>query len=264
MKKNKRTINWSDYWEKTGSSYNIIWETKRGLQLMNDLERGFIIDCLQALPSQKQYNFLDLGIGNGRILDIFINKQNLGEKFQDAELSIYGLDFAESMVRFCRKKYEDVSSVKEIQKSDLAAAPIPFEPKMDIITAIRVLKYIPEWKEVIIKNIKKSLAADGILVLTLTNKISLNSFNRFVKKMGEVERISLAEAKRFFSTQGFEIIKVEGFSILPDRLYFSNSALGTKIVYFLDSFLKKIFGPVLFSRTLFFALKLKKNNEANL
>jgi len=258
MNERDRVKAWQEYWWKIGASYNSPWSASSGMQMLSKLEEGFIRECINFLPDKGSYNLLDIGIGTGRILDVFVRKEEIGKKFDKAGVSIYGVDYARGMVEFCKKKYRDVPYVKELRRVDLSKEGVPFEQQMDLITAVRVLKYIPRWKKSI-RNMILSLGGEGVIVLTMPNKISIN---RFARLPGQVERITVGEMANFLEDEGLEVVKVSGFSILPDSLYMlSNSRFYLKAVRGFDRLLLRIFGPTLFTRILFFCARRACRND---
>jgi len=112
---------------------------------------------------------LDVGIGNGRILDFLLSRT--------ADTVFYGVDFAQAMVDVCRSGFADEARVVELALCDIARAPIPFDAHFDFISAVRVLKYSPNWDEVLGSLVEK-LEPSGTLVFSMPNHTSINRFSR--------------------------------------------------------------------------------------
>ncbi len=104
------------------------------------------------------YRVLDLGCGNGRHYKALKRKK----------IGYLGIDFSEKLLEIARKKYPQA----KFKLGDITK-PETFENtgKFDICFCIAVLHHIPgkELQKKVIKNIKKILKSEGILVLAVWN-----------------------------------------------------------------------------------------------
>ncbi|MBI4990653.1 methyltransferase domain-containing protein, partial [Candidatus Gottesmanbacteria bacterium] len=87
----------------------------------------------------------------------------------------------------CANKFKS-SKIKSLEINDISKEKIPFKNKFDFISAIRILKYIPNWKEVIDK-ISKQLSHEGICVFSVLNNYSVN---RLLKSENPISRSSVS------------------------------------------------------------------------
>lgn len=97
---------------------------------------------------------LDLGCGNGRMLELFINKK----------IDYYGLDVSEKLIAIAKQKYPD----KNFQVFD--GLKIPFADNyFDKIYCVAVLHHIPsvELREEFLKEARRVLKPGGKLILTV-------------------------------------------------------------------------------------------------
>lgn len=107
---------------------------------------------------------LDSGCGNGRLYELFKEKT----------ISYYGVDFSEELIKIARKHYPQF----KFQVAD--ALNLPFSANFfDKVFSIAVLHHIPskELRLKYLKEIKRVLRPEGILILTVWN---LGSFRKFI------------------------------------------------------------------------------------
>ncbi len=84
-----------NYWNKWGSKYSTVWQNKAKQKL--SYKETSLIE--RYLDSQKSRRILDIGVGNGRILEsIIVNSRKKPE--------IFGVDISGNMVNICRKKFK--------------------------------------------------------------------------------------------------------------------------------------------------------------
>ena len=125
------------------------------------------IKLLNPLPCEK---ILDLGCGNGR--DI-IEIAKIGS-------FVYGIDFSEEMISEAYKEIEKTfinnASIK-LSVSDISSLKFP-NNYFDKIICSEVLEHVPDL-DLAIKEIKRVLKPDGILVITTPNKNSWYGFDRY-------------------------------------------------------------------------------------
>ena len=97
---------------------------------------------------------LDLGCGNGRLLELF----------KDKDIEYIGVDTSEKLIEIAKKKYPD----GKFQVAD--ALNLPFEDNyFDKVFSIAVLHHIPskEYRLRFLKEAKRVLRKDGLLILTV-------------------------------------------------------------------------------------------------
>lgn len=233
------------HWNNVGGEYAKTWEKNYARKTYSKKEMNFV---LKYLSSQKRVNVLDIGIGSGRILENYINYFNTsGQK-----PNIFGVDIADSMVNFCKKKFLEEGRVS-IARCDIASEDLPFEAKFDFISSIRVLKYNENWPEIVSK-IYNKLEPGGTFVFTILNK---NSMDHYVKYPVNVYKTTYKDLVNILNSSGFEIIEIRGLSKIKDFFYrdISNNLFFAKFVLFVEQLLDKIFGRRLFCREFFIACK---------
>ena len=228
------------HWENIGKAYNVFWRSK-AKQKLSKKELGFINKYLKKTKSQY---ILDIGVGSGRIIENYL---------ADSEVKgIWGIDWADSMVNFCRNKFKNNKKVQKLAVCNISKGNFPFARKFDFISAIRVLKYNQNWQGVIGKTIN-SLRSNGIFVFTMPNK---NSFLRFSKPETSIYSTTKRELEKMIREQNGEIIRITSFMKLPDVFYdISNNKLYVGILLWFEQVLKIILGDTLFSRIFFIAVK---------
>jgi len=229
------------YWNNFNKRYSKNWDSYSKNQLSHQ-ELGFIDKFINDGVS----TVLDIGIGNGRILEHIICKTK-------KTCDIYGGDISNEMVSICIDKFASVGKKCKFETFD-AAEKIPFENrKFDLITAIRVVKYNRNWKEFII-NAGARLTHNGVFVFTFLNKNSLSIFGNYGTK---VFMLNKREIEHELTNAGFVILANEGFSILPAVLYHCRFLFVQKVVLFFEKLFKKIFGKTLLQKEFFIAVTLK-------
>ena len=145
--------------EKTRKDYNLIAEdfSRTRSRIWEELRffEKYIADNEKVL---------DLGCGNGRLYELFKEKT----------IDYYGVDFSEKLIEIARKRYPQF----EFQVAD--ALNLPFSANFfDKVFNIAVLHNIPskELRLKCLKEIKRVLKPEGLLILTVWN---LGSFRKFI------------------------------------------------------------------------------------
>ena len=120
--------------------------------------RSFVWEELKSL---SQYSFeaervLDLGCGNGRLLEIF----------KDKSIDYIGVDSSEKLIEIAKRKYPKA----KFQKGDALNLPFPAN-YFDKIYSIAVLHHIPSVKFRLrfLREAKRVLKPEGLLILTVWN-----------------------------------------------------------------------------------------------
>jgi len=136
--------------EKTIKDYNLLSEDfSRTRQFTWDIE----------ILSQYVLNgdmVLDLGCGNGRLLEILKKKK----------IEYFGLDASQKLIEIARKKYPQ----NRFEVGDILKLPYP-DNFFDKVLAIRILHHIPskEFQLQALQEIKRILKPGGLLILTVWN-----------------------------------------------------------------------------------------------
>lgn len=232
-------INNKTIWEKIGQRYNDTWSSL-AKKKMSERELSIINHYLKRINPDK---ILDIGVGTGRILSNLVKNAPSNSK-------IYGLDISKKMITLCKNKFQNYGTVKSLKTWDITKDPLPFSGKFDLITAIRVLKYCPNWKK-IISSLYKNISKRGLFIFTMPN---YNSINRFVKHQVPVARSTVKELKTILKRFGFEIVEIKSITKIPDFFYncrFSNNFFYVKILIFFESLLESILGKTFLGRILF-------------
>jgi len=115
------------HWDQIGNSYNAFWKSK-AKQELSKKELGFINRYLKQTKNQC---VLDIGVGSGRIIENYLADHKIE--------GIWGIDWASSMVNFCRNKFRNNKRVQKIVVCNISKEQFPFKRKFDFISAIRVL-----------------------------------------------------------------------------------------------------------------------------
>ena len=158
--------------EKTRQDYNLIAEHFSST-------RQFLWEDLKPLSqyTQKGERILDLGCGNGR----------LRELFKDKEVEYTGIDNSEKLVGKAKIRYPEA----DFRSGDALRLPFPRD-YFDKVFCIAVLHHVPsgEFRLEFLKEAKRVLRPGGKLILTVWNlwqrKTSRNLFlkNVFLKLIG--------------------------------------------------------------------------------
>ncbi len=118
---------------------------------------------------------LDLGCGNGRLIDAFEQKINY-----------FGIDQSEALIKLAKKRYPDnifrVGNALDLNKLDFKKNEIP--SKYDFIFSIAVLQHIPGKKKRIemLRSLKNNLKPEGRLVISNWNMWEIKKFRKLIYK----------------------------------------------------------------------------------
>jgi predicted TPR repeat methyltransferase len=237
MKNNKQ------HWDKVGCKYNNNWVNFAKTKL-SEKETGFI---LKHFSKAQKNSVLDIGSGNGRIIQSYLE--------QDRNTNILGLDISDSMVEVCRDKFKNYPNVK-IEKCDTSKESIPYENKFDFVSAIRVLKYNENWRD-IIKKISQRMENNGIFVFTSMNN---NCADRFAMYPIKVYKTDLKEINKILPDSGLEILEITTFTKVPDIFYntIGRNPFLAKTLFGIEKILEIAFGKLFLGRKFFIACR-KRN-----
>ncbi|MEI7690528.1 MAG: methyltransferase domain-containing protein [bacterium] len=128
----------ADHFSSTRSSFNWI----------------HVADAIENLQIRKGSKILDLGCGNGRVIEIL-------EKFN---ISYTGLDISENLIKLAQKKYPD----KNFIVSDLLKTPLS-DDEFDYVLSIATLHHIPSEEQRLnaFLEINRILRPGGTILITV-------------------------------------------------------------------------------------------------
>lgn len=229
------------HWNELGSSYSKAWFSK-AKQFMAAREKGFIQKYFKKTTGNS---VLDMGVGNGRIIDAIL-------EVASPETKIDGLDISEKMIEVCTKKFANEARVNRLQLCDVSSSSICYDGPYSFITSIRVLKYNKNWQEMI-KKTYAVLNKGGIYVFTIPNANSLNYFsNYYIKDYKTTYR----ELVAFLERTGFKVMEIRTFTRIPDVFYdMSSNKIYVWVLTRTEVLLDFLFGPRLFGRKFFVAVQ---------
>ena len=232
-----------EYWDKLNIKYSNVWKSK-AKQKMSLREMNFISYYLTKF---KPHKILDIGAGNGRILDNHI-------KNSPENTEIFGVDISEKMVEICKDRFKKERRMREIKKCDVSTENLCFSDSFDFITAVRILKYNKNWQEILVK-IYNKLNKNGILVFTMLN---INSADRFLKHKASIHKTTKKDIEDILQSIGYEIIEIKSFTKIPDVFYglFDNYFYASLLTN-LEKFLELVLGKTFLGRILFVVCRKK-------
>lgn len=227
------------HWNKIGKSYTAFWES-RAKQEINKKELSFINRYLQKRKAQR---ILDIGVGSGRIIENYLTSSTVKE--------VYGVDWAKSMVSYCRNKFKGDKRIKRIEVCNISKEKLPFKKGFDFISAVRILKYNKNWHE-IVEKIINTLVKGDIFVFTIPNK---NAFLRFTNPETAIYSATKDEVESLIKLQKGKILQITTFTKLPDVVYdISDNRYFVQVVLLLEQTLRKLFGDIFLGREFFIAV----------
>lgn len=224
------------HWDELGLEYSKAWEPL-ARQEMSIKELSLIESFHSRCQSAE---VLDVGIGNGRILFEHLNSPFVK--------GVYGIDISSEMVKICNDRFKGHPNLRQLKVCDVSREKIPFKLNFNLITAIRVLKYNENWRD-ILAQLMDRLDKGGILVFTMPNQ---NSINRFAKYTVPYYRASVEELKNLACNLGVDCPLLVTFTRVPDYFYeLSNDHLYVKGLMVLENILSFLLGNVFLGRVLF-------------
>ena len=229
------------HWDDFNKNYSNNWRSI-SKELLSQREIKFINKFLNKIDSPSK--ILDIGVGNGRIL------QNLIKNTND-NTEIFGIDLSDKMVEVCKEKFNNEHKIKSINSCDVAEDGICFEDKFNFISAIRVVKYNINWQKMI-KNIYTKLDKEGIFVFTMLNN---NSISRFANFGIPVYLTTKDEIRNILNKNNFKILEINCFSKLPAFFYSINNKFYAKLLILIEKLLEKLLGANFFGKEFFVAVK---------
>ena len=146
---------------------------------------------------------LDIGCGDGVITAEYIDKK------------IYGFDISSKRIARIRKRVKGIFFVHDAEKK------LKFKNNMfDIVVAVNIIEYIYNIEN-LIREIKRVLKSEGILIFSFPNKYIIRNFLK--KDNVFFRRYSKQEIRKLLIKFNFKIIKIEKIGLgLPHILFLKN------------------------------------------
>lgn len=232
------------YFNKWGGAYSDAWVSVARQRLSN-FETGLVRRAIESSLKNfgnKRIRTLDIGVGTGRITKVFL----------DYNVEHCGIDVSSIMVDYCREEFRDSEKIKRLEVYDIVN-PLPDDwGKFDVISAIRVLPYTPQWREAL-KNIYRALKPGGVFVFNFPNKYSSTTLSKVVVgSKNESYASSYGELKQILTEIGFSKVEITGFARLLDGFYARcDGKVLADILLGIEKILRVILGPTLFARLLY-------------
>lgn len=216
-------------------SENIIKQTRAFYnQISEDFNRTRSFNWQEVQPIVCRFvksnsKVLDLGCGNGRIVDLLKAKN----------VSYVGVDSSENLINLAEKKYKGTNA--KFFVSDIFNLPFS-KDSFDCVISLAVFHHIPskQNRQKFFKEIKKVLKKDGILILTVWNlwqnskainllfkytflklfrKSDLDFFDIFYPWRNSKRELLGKRYLRFFSIKDLEkLAEAGGFKIIKSGL----------------------------------------------
>ncbi len=231
------------HWDSLGAQYSENWASV-SQQLLSEQETSFL---LRHLPRAPGRSVLDVGIGSGRILEKLIAQEQVA--------AVYGVDISSEMVEVCRERFGNEPKLRGLFVCDVSRQPLPVSGELDFVSAVRMLKYSANWRDMVDK-LLAHLAPDGVLVFSMPNE---NSIKRFARPYAvEYFKTSAKELRTRLERPDLDLLEVTGFSKMPDLLYRRgrHPKVASGLVT-LERGLDRAVGPATLARELFVAVRRK-------
>lgn len=235
MEKNKNNYDAVLYFSKTADKYNDVTHNKSiGTKYLSSIETNFVEQIIKKSREEESNRCLEIGAGTGRFTEILVRHG----------YTIDIVEGAEGMVEILKNKFREKKVT--IIKSD-AGKKFPFNSDtFDCIIAIRVLKYIPEWRETV-REAHRVLKDKGDFILSISNVYSLAYF----KGSAGYSLFKPQEVTQYIKKLGFEIIDITPTSRFPFPVYCKiDSKIMLSIVSKIEALLNQIFPVWFLSRAL--------------
>jgi len=209
---------------------------------MSELELAFID---RHVPRRPGLSVLDVGSGSGRIAGRLLERVEVER--------LIGLDIAPEMVAVCRRRFEGHPKSPEFLVCDISAEDPPTAGELDLVTAIRSVKYSSNWPD-IIRKLAARLNEGGVLVFSVANHRSATRLSRGYPI--DYFCTSRAELTRLVEDLGLDVLELTAFGKAPDIVY--RAAARPALVSALTAAergLDAVLGPTTLARELFVAAR---------
>jgi len=231
-----------EHWDQLGGRYTLGWSSP-SQQELSAHETDFVV---RHIPASSGNRVLDIGVGNGRILAALLAQGTVGD--------VYGIDVAPSMLELCREQLGGDPKLKQLVLCDIASEPLPIDHTLQYISAVRVLKYMPNWLDVVRDKLVPQLAPGGVLVFSMPNRNSVKRFSRAYAV--QYETTTEADLRARLAQIGTDVVEVAGFSKLPDLVHRRcKKRWSSRLVIAGDDLLKIPFGKARLATELFVAVR---------
>jgi SAM-dependent methyltransferase len=231
-----------DYWDQLGGRYSLGWATPSQRALSRN-ETDFVV---RHLPAGSGKAVLDIGIGNGRILETLLAQPGVDE--------VSGIDVAPSMLAVCRDRLGGNPKVKRLVQCDVSSEPLPIDEPLQFISSIRVLKYMPNWRDVVRGKLIPQLTPGGVLVFSMTNQTSIKRLSRDYAV--NYDQTTEGELRRGMAEAGVEVLEITGFNKLPDLLHrHSTKKWSSRLLIASEKSMSRWLGGARFATELFIAVR---------
>lgn len=230
-----------DHWESVGAAYTAEWDPPARSRL-GERELEFIVEGLRASPGQTA---LDVGIGSGRILDGLLRRTS--------DTLFDGVDIAAAMVEASRQRFASEPRIRQLSVCDVSREPLPPGQAVDFVSAIRMLKYNENWREMVAKLVER-LAPGGVIVFSMSNRNSLNRISR-PYAIGGVD-VTRGDMLALCHRLELEVLAVDGFIKLPHFLYSRvRSPRGARTILAVNGAMERVIGGPALAREIFVAAR---------
>lgn len=111
-------------------------------------------------------SILDLGCGNGRLAELFVDK----------DISYLGLDQSEELIKIAREKFKDYKNIK-FEMGDVTYLALPSK-SFDVIFMLAVLHHLPsrDLRLAVLKEANKLLSSGGRMVISNWNIFRIRKY----------------------------------------------------------------------------------------
>ena len=225
-----------EHWEAVGADYTAEWEPPARSRL-GERELDFILGGLRRSTGDRH---LDVGIGSGRILAQLLARTT--------RTRFWGIDMAQAMVDATGRRLRGEERLCGLEVCDVGRQPLPFEERFDSISAIRMLKYNANWRDILVKLVER-LEPGGVIVFSMANRNSLNRIGR--EYAVPFDNATEGELRDLCGRLGLRTLELEGFTKLPHFVYSARSAAVGRVALALDGHLRRALGGPALARELF-------------
>jgi glycosyltransferase involved in cell wall biosynthesis len=210
----------NEFWKKISHTYG----------LSNDLEeiiRNRVVDLISMNLGTERL-VLDLGCGNGRVLDKIYKKIN--------DIDLTGVDSSASMLSECSKI--GITGLK-LFESDVINFIKSSNNSFNFVLAVNTLHNLSSRSEIefLLKNVYQIIENDGLLIFDIRNK-----FNPFISRGYKKNRNKGYSFFTFSYLKAKRILKSQGFVVESSAVYYNSVKHADKDnLNFLKKFFYKIY-----------------------